>query len=61
MGEKGIPDHNFPCLALEFSIDLAGPLLQITETDKTSLVCDMVVVEIRSKSVTVNVTNLDGS
>jgi hypothetical protein len=35
--ERGIPGHNFPCLALESSIDLACPLLLVTETDKTSL------------------------
>ena len=38
-----------------------GTLKRITERDETSLVCDMVVVEIRSKHVTVDVTNLDGS
>jgi hypothetical protein len=38
-----------------------GTLKRITERDETSIVCDMAVVGIRSKPVTVDVTNLDCS
>ena len=57
-GIEGIPEQNFPSLALDLSflIDLAGQLLKITETDQTSLVCDTVVVWTKKQ---VYVTNLD--
>ena len=60
-GIEGIPEQNFPSLALDLSflIDLAGQLLKITETDQTSLVCDTVVVWTKKQVCYIYVTNLD--